>query len=94
MKMAGSSGKARVYYGWYIVAASALVYMIVVGSTYSAFALVVLPVSAEFQLSRADVNTALIFLSIGSSLLAPAISQLLDRFPLRSAMMGQPSSSA
>lgn len=81
------SKKQPFYYGWYMVAASAAVYMILIGSTYSAFALFVLPVSDEFGLSRADMNTALICLSIGSSLLAPLIGRLVDRFPLRRAMI-------
>ncbi|RYG28242.1 MAG: MFS transporter, partial [Burkholderiales bacterium] len=88
MKMEERACKPPVYYGWYIVAASAAVYMILIGSTYSAFALYVLPISTEFELSRAETNTALICLSIGNSLLAPLIGRLLDRVPLRSAMIG------
>jgi sugar phosphate permease len=80
--------KTSTYYGWYIVAASALVYMILIGSTYSAFALFVLPVSREFALSRADMNTALILMNIGNSVLAPLVGRFLDRIPLRRAMVG------
>lgn len=75
------------YYGWYIVAASALVYMVLIGTTYSAFALFVIPVSAEYQLSRADTNTALILINVGNSVLAPLIGRLLDKVSLKRAMI-------
>lgn len=78
--------QSRVYFGWYIVAASAAIYMILIGSTYSAFALFVVPVSSEYELSRANMNTALILLSVGNSLFAPFIGRLLDRVPLRRAV--------
>jgi MFS family permease len=86
--MKDRASRTATYYGWYIVAASALVYMILIGSTYSAFALFVLPVSREFELSRADMNTAMILLNVGNSVLAPLVGRLLDRVPLRRAMVG------
>lgn len=73
----------QVYYGWWIVAASMLVYTLIVGSCFSAFGLFVKPVSAEFDLSRADMNTALILLNLGMAVLAPFAGQLTDRVPVR-----------
>jgi sugar phosphate permease len=77
----------RPYFGWYIVLASLLILTIVLGSTYSIFGLLVLPVSKEFGLSRADINTALIFLNIGVSVVAPLIGRLLDRVSARWVMI-------
>ncbi len=77
----------RIYHGWYMVAVSALVYMLLLGSTYSAFGLFVLPVSAEFKLSRADINTALILVSMGSAVMSPFLGRLLDRFSSKRIMM-------
>ena len=70
-----------------MVAVSALVYMLLLGSTYSAFGLFVLPVSAEFKLSRADINTALILVSMGSAVMSPFLGRLLDRFSSKRIMM-------
>src|SRR5688572_2817195 len=57
--------------------------MLLVGSTFTAFGLFVVPVSAEFGLSRAEMNTALILLNIGNAAVAPFIGRMLDRFPVR-----------
>jgi MFS family permease len=65
---------------WHIVAIAVVANMVVTGSTYSAFGLFVLPVSAEYHLSRADMNTAMILLNVGIALLSPVLGRLLDRF--------------
>lgn len=70
----------RIYYGWFIVAASMLIYMLIIGSTFSVFGLFVQPVSEEFGLSRADMNTGLILLNLGNAALAPFIGQILGEF--------------
>ena len=77
----------RIYYGWYVVAIATVVYMLMVGSTFSAFGIYVLPVSAEFKLSRADMNTALILMNLGNAGLAPFIGRLLDRVPVKRVMI-------
>ena len=73
----------RYYYGWNVVGLTLVAQMLVVGATYSSFGLFVKPVSAELNLSRADMNTALILFNIGTGLLAPFVGRLLDRFPVR-----------
>jgi len=75
------------YYGWYVVMMAAAVYAAILGTTFSAFGLFVVPVSSELKLSRADINTGLILLNIGSAILAPAIGRLLDRIPARRIMI-------
>ena len=74
---------ARLYYGWRIVGVSLAMLALLVGSTFSAFGLFVLPVSDEFNLSRADANTALIILNLGGAAAAPFVGRMLDRFPIR-----------
>jgi sugar phosphate permease len=78
---------SRFYHGWYIVAVSAAVYALITGATYNAFGLLVLPVSAEFKLSRADTNTALILFNLGNAVLAPIMGRLLDRISARRVML-------
>jgi predicted MFS family arabinose efflux permease len=77
----------RVYYGWWLVAVAMLIYMLVCGSTMIAFGLYVLPVSADFKLSRADANTGLILINLGNALLAPFMGRVLDRVPVRRVMI-------
>lgn len=68
----------RIYRGWYMVAIALVIYAIIVGATYGSFGLFVHPVSAEFGLSRAEFNTALILLNVGSLFAAPLIGRTLD----------------
>ena len=75
------------YYGWYVVMMAAAVYAVVMGTTFSAFGLFVVPVSSDLQLSRADMNTALILLNIGSAMLAPVVGRMLDRISARRIML-------
>lgn len=74
------------YFGWLVVAASVLIYALIIGSTFASFGLFVLPVSEEFGLSRAEINTGLIILNLGNAAMAPFIGRLLDRVPARRVM--------
>jgi MFS family permease len=78
----------RIYYGWYIVAISVVIFTLLLGSTYHAFGVFVLPVSGDLGLSRAQTNTALILLSLGNAIWAPIVGQMLDRLPIRPIMLG------
>src|SRR5579872_1352125 len=64
-----------------------LVYICVTGFTFGAFGVFVLPVSRELTLSRADINTALIFKNLGNAVWAPVIGRLLDRARARPVMV-------
>ncbi len=75
-----------IYFGWFIVAASLLIYSLIIGSTFASFGLYVLPVSEEFGLSRAEINTGLIILNLGNAAMAPFIGRLLDRVPAKRVM--------
>lgn len=75
------------YYGWAVVACSGLVYALIMGTTFSAFGLFVIPVSQDLKLSRAEMNTALILLNIGSAAMAPFIGRMLDKVPARRVMI-------
>ncbi|HJQ17011.1 MAG TPA: MFS transporter [Allosphingosinicella sp.] len=58
-------------------------YTLVFGSVLSCFSLYVVPVSAEFGLSRAEMNTAYALISLGSGLWAPFIGRALDYLSLK-----------
>ena len=74
---------SRIYYGWFVVALAMVIYMLVIGTTFGAFGLFVHPVSAELGLTRAEMNTALIFMNLGNAAVAPLLGRVLDRFPVR-----------
>lgn len=75
-----------IYFGWFVVAASALIYALIIGSTFASFGLFVLPVSEEFGLSRAEINTGLIILNLGNAAMAPFIGRMLDRISAKRVM--------
>lgn len=77
----------QVYYGWYVVAITIVIFMVLVGSIFSAFGVFVLPVSAELGLSRAQMNTAIGLVSFGNAALAPFVGWLLDRVSAKSVML-------
>jgi MFS family permease len=76
----------RLYYGWFIVAATVLVYMLVVGGTIQAYGMFVLPVSQDFHLTRAETNTGAIVLNIGMAVAGPILGRIVDRYSLRRVM--------
>lgn len=71
------------YFGWFIVAAASVVYMLLIGTTVGAFGLFVLPVSNDLHLSRAGINSSFILLQVGSMVAAPFIGRAVDRYPVR-----------
>ncbi|TZG29568.1 MFS transporter [Sphingomonas montanisoli] len=77
----------KIYYGWYLVAACILIYMAVIGTGSAAYGLYVKPVAAEFDLSRATMNTGMILFNVGMALTALVVGRLIDRFPLRPIMI-------
>lgn len=79
---------ARLYYGWWIVAAGFVCTMLAIGSTTYSFGLFVAPLSQEFGLSRADANGGFIFLLIGFAVWGPLVGRLMDRVPARLVMTG------
>jgi MFS family permease len=76
----------KVYFGWVIVAASVLVYMLVVGGVIQAYSMFVLPVSQAFHLTRAQTNTGAIVLNIGMAIAGPIVGRMVDRHSVRRVM--------
>ena len=73
----------KIYYGWFVLAASAVCELLVMGATAYASGLFVLPLQAEFHISRADANSSILILYLGGALAAPLVGRALDRFPIR-----------
>lgn len=75
-----------VYYGWYVLAASAVSEMLVQGATSYASGLFVLPLQAEFHISRAIASLPVLILFAGVMLMAPLVGRALDSKPIRRVM--------
>lgn len=73
----------RLYFGWYIIGITMISNMLIMGATFQSFGLFVIPVSQELGLSRADMNTAYVFVNIGNALFAPLIGRLADRISVK-----------
>jgi MFS family permease len=84
----GTFEVTRMYFGWYILVISGLIYTILIGITLSSFGFFVIPVSTDMNLSRADMNTGYILLTIGSAIQAPFIGRAVDRFPTKRILLG------
>ena len=78
---------SRLYYGWVVVAASMAIYTLIMGATYSAYGLFILPVSQDLHLSRADANTGIIVMNLGMMIQAPLLGMLLDRVSAKRVMI-------
>jgi MFS family permease len=76
-----------VYYGWFVLAASAVSELLVQGATLYSAGLFVLPLQAEFHISRAAANSAVPILFLGIIFMAPVIGRQLDRWPIRRMMV-------
>jgi len=76
-----------IYYGWFVLAASAVSELLVQGATLYSAGLFVLPLQAEFHISRATANSSLLVLLFGVVFMAPVVGRLLDRWPVRPVMV-------
>ena len=75
-----------VYYGWFVLAASAVSEMLLQGATSYSAGLFVLPLQAEFHISRADANSSILFMFLGVVLVAPFAGRILDAWAIRRVM--------
>ena len=75
------------YYGWIVLAASAVSELLVQGATLYSAGLFILPLQAEFHISRAAASSAGPILFLGVVFMAPLVGRLLDRLPVRRMMV-------
>jgi sugar phosphate permease len=69
-----------VYYGWWVLAATAVIEMLTIGGTSYSAGLFILPLEQEFSLSRTAATSPLPISFIGAALMAPLAGYLLDRY--------------
>ena len=72
-----------VYYGWFILAASAVSEMLVQGATSYGAGLFVLPLENEFHVSRVVASLPVLILFAGAMPIAPLVGRALDTRTIR-----------
>ena len=77
------SGKRRIFYGWYIVAASVLANTIFSAAYFQGFGVLIIPIERTFGWDRWVISAAMSLRQLESGILSPAVGFLLDRFSAR-----------
>jgi nitrate/nitrite transporter NarK len=77
------SGKRRIFYGWYIVAASVAANTIFSAAYFQGFGVLILPIERTFGWDRWVVSAAMSLRQLESGIVSPAVGFLLDRFSAR-----------
>ena len=75
------------YYGWLVLAAAAIAELLITGATSYSAGLFVLPLQAEFGLSRAAAGNPVLFVFLGAAICGPIAGRMLDRFSVRPMMI-------
>ena len=81
------TGRRRVFYGWWMLAASVLVMTVISGLAAWTNGLYVQPLEQEFGWSRAEVSLGFSAAILVSGMAGPLIGVWIDRFGPRSAML-------
>ena len=71
------------YYGWFVLAGSALSELLAQGATSYSAGLFVLPLQAEFGLSRTSASSTILILFLGGIFVSPYAGRILDRYSIR-----------
>ncbi len=82
-----SAPRARVFYGWWIVAASFAVQFMVMGTTFYSYGVLLKPLSEGLGASRFAVGSALPMLLLMGALTGPLIGREVDRRGARRLML-------
>ena len=75
--------KSRIFYGWYMVAASAAANTIFSAAYFQGFGILILPIERTFGWDRWVISAALSLRQLESGIVSPAIGFLLDRISAR-----------
>jgi MFS family permease len=81
--VADKSGKRRIFYGWYMVAASVLTNTIFSAAYFQGFGVLIIPIERAFGWDRWVISAALSLRQLESGIVSPAVGFLLDRFSAR-----------
>jgi sugar phosphate permease len=77
-----AGGRSPVYRGWFVLLGAFLAAMFA-GIIHTSFGFFVVPATEDLGISRADANTWLIIMSVGTACLGPFVGRLIDRVSVR-----------
>jgi MFS family permease len=80
---ADNSGKRRIFFGWYMVAASVVTNTIFSAAYFQGFGVLIIPIERTFGWDRWVISAAMSLRQLESGIVSPAIGFLLDRFSAR-----------
>ena len=80
--------RPRVFYGWWIVAASVLTNAILTGSVFVGFSAFIIPIEQTFGWGRSVISAAFSLRQLESGLAAPFLGFLVDRYGARVFIIG------
>jgi nitrate/nitrite transporter NarK len=80
---AEKSGKRRIFFGWYMVAASVVTNTIFSAAYFQGFGVLIIPIERAFGWDRWVISAALSLRQLESGIVSPAVGFLLDRFSAR-----------
>lgn len=75
--------RSRIFFGWYLVAASVATNTIFSAAYFQGFGVLVLPIERTFGWDRWVISAALSLRQLESGIVSPAVGFLLDRFSAR-----------
>jgi nitrate/nitrite transporter NarK len=75
--------RRRIFYGWYMVAASIAANTIFSAAYFQGFSVLILPIERTFGWDRWVISAAMSLRQLESGILSPAVGFLLDRFSSR-----------
>jgi len=77
------SGRRRIFFGWYIVAASVAANTIFSAAFFQGFGVLIIPIERTFGWDRWVISAAMSLRQLQSSIVSPTVGFLLDRFSAR-----------
>jgi len=77
------SRKRRIFFGWYMVAASIVTNTIFSAAYFQGFGVLILPIERTFGWDRWVISAAMSLRQLESGIVSPAVGFLLDRFSAR-----------
>src|SRR5512147_62718 len=75
--------RRRIFFGWYLVAASILTNTIFSAAYFQGFGVLIIPIERTFGWDRWVVSAAMSLRQLESGIISPAVGFLLDRFSAR-----------
>lgn len=77
------SGRRRIFFGWYLVAASVVANTIFSAAFFQGFGVLIIPIERTFGWDRWVISAAMSLRQLQSSIVSPTLGFLLDRFSAR-----------